>query len=131
MRRLAAPSPRDWLDVFRPTPSWLEHQPSDLAAADVHDLSDAGRERPRLVRLLETPVLGLLLHHWLRILRLDVGVAEPIYHLVDSYQDCYHPEGRESRHSCGGTQPDRCAHDRGPHPGCRAAPGADTRLQWF
>src|SRR5690349_20150939 len=60
VRRLAARRDGDRLDVVRPTPPGLEHEPSDLAAADPEDLRVAVGEVARLLGRTEALVLGLL-----------------------------------------------------------------------
>src|SRR4051794_18873918 len=60
VRCLAARRVGQRLDVVGPAPARLEHEPSDLAAADLEDLRAAVGELARLLRGAEALVLGLL-----------------------------------------------------------------------
>src|SRR5690606_11422097 len=59
VRRLAAFGLGERLHVVRPAPAGLEHEPADLAAADLDDLGPAARKFAQLVRMLESLVLTL------------------------------------------------------------------------
>src|SRR2546421_1228488 len=60
VRRLAAGRVGNRLDIVRPVPAWFEHEPPDLAAADLEDLRVALGELACLLRRTEALVLGLL-----------------------------------------------------------------------
>jgi len=57
--RLAPPRAGDRLDVDRPTPPRVQHEPADYAAIHVQDLRLTMVEASDLIRSSEVPVLGL------------------------------------------------------------------------